>query len=59
MIEALLEAIGAGRRLAPALALLAGVLLGLSPVALPAVPVVMSACRRVGWETMGGVPPRC
>lgn len=42
MIQALLEAIGAGRPLAPVLALLAGVLLGLSPVALPAVPVVMS-----------------
>lgn len=43
MISSLLDAIGAGSLLAPALALLAGVLLGLSPVALPAVPVVMSA----------------
>jgi cytochrome c biogenesis protein CcdA len=43
VIAQLLEAIGAGSPLAPALGLLAGVLLGLSPVALPAVPVVMSA----------------
>lgn len=42
MIGSLLGSIGGGRPLAPALALLAGVLLGLSPVALPAVPVAMS-----------------
>lgn len=43
MITDLLAQIGVGSPLAPALGLLAGVLLGLSPVALPAVPVVMSA----------------
>jgi cytochrome c biogenesis protein CcdA len=43
VIADLLAQIGAGSPLAPALGLLAGVLLGLSPVALPAVPVVMSA----------------
>ena len=43
MITDLLASISAGSPLAPALGLLAGVLLGLSPVALPAVPVVMSA----------------
>jgi cytochrome c biogenesis protein CcdA len=42
VIASLLESIGGGSPLAPALALLAGVLLGLSPVALPAVPVAMS-----------------
>jgi cytochrome c biogenesis protein CcdA len=43
VIDDLLAQISAGSPLAPALGLLAGVLLGLSPVALPAVPVVMSA----------------
>lgn len=43
MIADLLRGISAGSPLAPGLGLLAGVLLGLSPVALPAVPVVMSA----------------
>lgn len=43
MIADLLAQITAGSPLAPVLGLLAGVLLGLSPVALPAVPVVMSA----------------
>lgn len=43
MIADLLQRISAGSPLAPLLGLLAGVLLGLSPVALPAVPVVMSA----------------
>lgn len=43
MIADLLAQISTGSLLAPALGLLAGVLLGLSPVALPAVPVVMSA----------------
>lgn len=43
MIADLLQGISAGSPLAPGLGLLVGVLLGLSPVALPAVPVVMSA----------------
>lgn len=43
MIADLLESISADSPLAPVLGLLAGVLLGLSPVALPAVPVVISA----------------
>jgi cytochrome c biogenesis protein CcdA len=43
VIADLLQDISAGSPLAPVLGLLAGMLLGLSPVALPAVPVVMSA----------------
>jgi hypothetical protein len=42
VIAPLLESIGGGSPLAPALGLLAVVLLGLSPVALPAVPVAVS-----------------
>jgi cytochrome c biogenesis protein CcdA len=42
VIAPLLESIGGGSAFAPALGLLAGLLLGLSPVALPAVPAAMS-----------------